>query len=175
MEGWLKVSDLVQVTSIPENTIRRYIKLFPEYFPFKRIDRTQFFPPSSRSLVQEISQLYREGKKTTEIHDTLSHSHDKTLEILPEKDTNPAYPQSLDHFLEKIRELFDQNTRSFRIIARELQQLNSQGADMQSLKQTLEEQQARIQKLEKVGEEMERRLIIQLNEYLADVFYGQKK
>ena len=61
------ISEIAQFADIPENTARRYARLFEEFFSGKRYGRTTKYPQSDAATLQLISGLYRDGLTTPEI------------------------------------------------------------------------------------------------------------
>ncbi|MFW5488717.1 MAG: MerR family transcriptional regulator [Desulfovibrio sp.] len=73
------IVELAQLADIPENTARRYARLFEEFFSGKRYGRATKYPRSDVQTLELISGLYRDGLTTPEIFERLHNCIDEQL------------------------------------------------------------------------------------------------
>lgn len=73
------IAELAQLAEIPENTARRYARLFEEFFSGRRYGRSTKYPGSDVQTLQLISGLYRAGLTTPEIFERLHSCIDEQL------------------------------------------------------------------------------------------------
>ncbi|HAJ4038281.1 MULTISPECIES: DUF3967 domain-containing protein [Bacillaceae] len=71
MEKWLSISELSELTKIPETTIRRYISKFRAYFRYDTRGRTKKYHPDTIMILKKIADLYNEDYQAPEIDDIL--------------------------------------------------------------------------------------------------------
>ncbi len=60
MDSWLSVSQLSEMTEIPETTVRRYTHKFQDFFRYEKRGRGKKFHPDSIKVIQRIASLYEE-------------------------------------------------------------------------------------------------------------------
>ena len=78
---WLKVSDIHDKTRIPENTIRRHIKLFNKHFKGKQFGKAMKYAAGSVELIKKISVHYQSGLSTEEIKERLQSQEPQVIEV----------------------------------------------------------------------------------------------
>lgn len=71
MAGDKTISELAEEAGIAENTARRYVRLFDEFFAGRQRGRTMRYPAEAAALLSCISGFYREGLTTPEIFERL--------------------------------------------------------------------------------------------------------
>jgi len=82
---WLKVSEIASETNIHDNTIRRYIKLFPSYFTRKQFGKTAKYGRGAVELVKAISTAYGSGQGTEEIREMLKTQLPQVFDVAEEQ------------------------------------------------------------------------------------------
>lgn len=69
--GEKTIAELAEEIGIAENTARRYVRLFEEFFAGRQRGRTMRYPAEAAALLSCISGFYREGLTTPEIFERL--------------------------------------------------------------------------------------------------------
>ncbi|CDQ42122.1 MerR family transcriptional regulator [Virgibacillus salexigens] len=72
MDKWLSISQLSEVTGIPETTVRRYTNKFINYFRFEKRSRGKKFHPDSVEVLNRIAALYADDYEAIEIENALA-------------------------------------------------------------------------------------------------------
>ncbi|QDZ88696.1 MerR family transcriptional regulator [Priestia megaterium] len=67
MKEWLSVKELAEKTTIPENTVRRYIDRFNDFFTSHNGNRSKRYEKSALKILAHIKNLYDGGYKTEQI------------------------------------------------------------------------------------------------------------
>lgn len=110
---WLSVAEIARLTRIPAPTARRYAALFREFLPHRKAGRVTRYAPEAARVFERISNLYHEGRVTTEIEEVLRREFSRTIDLdaagtgeahLP---AEPA-PGILDQFNTSLQVIADQ-------------------------------------------------------------------
>lgn len=72
MEKWLSISQLSEITGIPETTVRRYTNKFINYFRYEKRSRGKKFHPGSVEVLNRIAALYADDYEAMEIENALA-------------------------------------------------------------------------------------------------------
>lgn len=72
MREWLGVKQLTKETGIHENTIRRYLSTFSQFFSYTGGRRSRRYESSAVGVLNRIRGLYNEGFETPEVAKVLS-------------------------------------------------------------------------------------------------------
>lgn len=110
---WLSVAEIARLTRIPAPTARRYAALFREFLPHRKAGRVTRYAPEAARVFGRISNLYHEGRVTTEIEEVLRQEFSRTIDLdagtgearLPA--VEPA-PGLLDQFNTSLQVIADQ-------------------------------------------------------------------
>ena len=104
MDKWLSVSQLSKKTSIPETTLRRYVRDFSEYFRIEKIGRGIKCHPDSIIVLKKIYSLYNENYETLEIKNILGQDFPINVEDPDDpKDSNSLLSVSLGKELSEFK------------------------------------------------------------------------
>lgn len=105
----LTISELAEVTEIPESTVRRYLHTFSAFFDPKGGKRyKQYEAVASTNVLKTIKELYEKGYEKEYIHTVLSEKFTTILEVEEDEKTDlPSIATSEDvvKLLEGIEEL----------------------------------------------------------------------
>lgn len=142
VEKWLSVSQLSAETDIPETTLRRYTRNFPEYLRFEKIGRGMKYHPDSIVILKRIYSLYDGNYETLEIKKMLDRDFPINVEDREGKEHSNSL---LVVSLEKEFEEFKQEQQEFN-------------------KQLLEQLQKQQNYIEKSIEVRDKKLMETLNE-----------
>jgi len=61
LKEWLTIAELAERTAIPEPSVRRYLKIFSDFFTYKGGSRGKRFEETAAKVLIRIKQLYDEG------------------------------------------------------------------------------------------------------------------
>lgn len=128
----MALSDIAKHTGIPAPTARRYASLFKDFLSGRRIGRMTRYPHEALAVFNRISELYAEGRITSEIEDFLRREFPRTIEVGPAADPialpavvhdlpgnlaevlsdalSSALSESIAHFSEALDKLAEQKT-----------------------------------------------------------------
>jgi len=115
MEEWLLISELAGQSCVPENTVRRYCKLFDKYLESKQTPKGKRYHPDSVQVLGNIFAWYRDKLTSSEIEDKLSQTGRITYEA-------GALPAALNNEIEVMKQLAE----SLRLVAGQQERLNRQ-------------------------------------------------
>lgn len=86
---WLSVAEISSITNIPENTIRRYSKVYSRHFRAKQYGKTKKYSSDAVELVKAIYSYYQAGTNTDEIREILQGQHSQVLDVQEEPHHKP--------------------------------------------------------------------------------------
>ncbi|CDO05229.1 hypothetical protein BN988_03819 [Oceanobacillus picturae] len=103
MEKWLSISELSELTKIPETTIRRYVSKFRDYFRYDTRGRTKKYHPDTITILKKIAALYNEDYQAPEIDDILAQQFPFVVEEQPSNHQPPVktVEQQFEEFKEQ--------------------------------------------------------------------------
>jgi len=143
MEKWLTINEISKSLNIPETTVRRYRKTFPEYIENKSavFDGVKKYPESVLRAIKQIYELYQSGKRTTEIKAILSHENEAVIQM---QESQEKTYQTFT--VMAIGEMLQQNTNALQEVAAALnevkalnQRIENQEQEIAFLRQELQE------------------------------------
>jgi hypothetical protein len=79
----MALSDIAKQTGIPAPTARRYAALFKDFLSGRRIGRMTRYPNEALAVFERVSELYTDGRITSEIEDILRREFPRTIEVGP--------------------------------------------------------------------------------------------
>jgi hypothetical protein len=79
----MALSDIAKHTGIPAPTARRYAALFKDFLSGRRIGRMTRYPEEALAVFRRVSELYTDGRITSEIEDILRREFPRTIEVGP--------------------------------------------------------------------------------------------
>jgi len=79
----MALSDIAKQTGIPAPTARRYAALFKDFLSGRRMGRMTRYPEVALGVFNRISELYADGRITSEIEDILRREFPRTIEVGP--------------------------------------------------------------------------------------------
>ncbi|MBQ6350505.1 MAG: DUF3967 domain-containing protein [Methanobrevibacter sp.] len=68
---WFSVTETEKETSIPDATIRRYLRNHGHHLQIKKRGKSYFIAHESLSLIKKIRELYDSGKQTEDVEESL--------------------------------------------------------------------------------------------------------
>lgn len=80
MKEWFTARQLSDKTTIPENTVRRYISKFEEFFTSKGGSRSKLYERSAINVLVRIKNLYDTGYETEQVKEFLKNEFPVTLD-----------------------------------------------------------------------------------------------
>lgn len=125
-ENFLTISEMSEKIGVPENSVRRYARLFSEFLPKKVLGRVKKYAPDSMEVIFEISELYKKGYDTESIFDQLRSKRNRIFEIEPnggsqKQPPSPTTTRPRDRDLEVFGQAIKDLTVSFKDIATALE------------------------------------------------------
>ncbi|MEC0117355.1 MerR family transcriptional regulator [Bacillus cereus] len=72
-EKWFSVLEIEKQTSIPDATIRRYIRNHGHHLQIKKRGKSYLIAFDSLSTIKKIRELYDKGKQIEDVEETLRH------------------------------------------------------------------------------------------------------
>jgi len=132
------ISEIEAKTGIPENTLRRYARLFADYIESRTINRRTKYSNEAIDVFNRIADLYNQGYSTPEIKDLLDQEVPKEITVKQEK--TPA----TERLTKALETLADQKERIERIEERE-QELTRES---QELHQEMDKLNKRLDNIE---------------------------
>jgi len=128
----MALSDIAKQTGIPAPTARRYAALFKDFLSGRRLGRMTRYPEEALGVFNRISELYADGRITSEIEDILRREFPRTIEVGPAAEPialpavvhdlpgnlaevlsdalSAALSESIAHFSEALGKLAEQKT-----------------------------------------------------------------
>ncbi|MGA1840324.1 MAG: MerR family transcriptional regulator [bacterium] len=80
-EKFLTISEIAERIGVPENSARRYAKLFKDFLPKKVLGRVKKYSPDSLDVIFEISEMYKKGYDTEGIFEKLQDKRNRIFEV----------------------------------------------------------------------------------------------
>lgn len=77
---YITVKEIVDRTSIPENTIRRYLGLVDDHITKKKDGRSFVYPEEALVIIRKMNSLFMDGKTTSQVIEELDIPHITTME-----------------------------------------------------------------------------------------------
>lgn len=158
MDTWLSISQLSEVTEIPETTVRRYTNKFQAFFRYEKRGRGKKFHPDSIEVIKRIALLYEQDYEAEEIEKILAQDFPITVSDDDQSTTNQppvkSIEQQFDEFKEQqedfneklLEHLQEQQDYINKSIDRRDQELMQTLKEMQETKKLLIEQQKTTKK-----------------------------
>lgn len=85
MEEWLSISDVVNRTGIPENTVRRYVRNHKMFLKMKKGQRNSYWlHECDLHRIGEIRKLYEDGLSVEEVNEWLKDKGVMTITVKDE-------------------------------------------------------------------------------------------
>jgi DNA-binding transcriptional MerR regulator len=88
MAEWLKISDIMDISGIPETTLRRFFSRFSDFFTTKRDGNATVYLSDCLIVLQLIKEAREAGKNTKEIESILRGTVPQTVDMVAE---NPPH------------------------------------------------------------------------------------
>ena len=90
MDFWIPISKFSVVAEIPEPTMRRYLKIFTQYFRIRKEKRLLLINNADIELAKKIYALSCSGKDMAQIDVIISEEYKKIFDISPDVDVSPV-------------------------------------------------------------------------------------
>ena len=103
MDKWLSVSQLSEVTEIPETTIRRYASKFSKYFRYEQRGRGKKYHPETIEIIKKIVFLYDNDYDAVKIDEILGQEFAFVVEGDKDETTNQPLIKPLDQQFEEFK------------------------------------------------------------------------
>lgn len=161
-ENFLTISEIAQKIGVPENSARRYAKLFKDFLPKKVFGRVKKYTPDSMDVIFEIAEMYKKGYDTESIFEKLQNKRNRIFEIedssrhqqSPSITTTNGIFREVDVFAQTIQEL----TISFRNIAIALERTSQKNEVINELLVRLREVEEREAWMKNRAERLEKEI-----------------
>jgi len=141
-KDWITFAQLTMQTGIPEQTLRRYAKVFGEFVASETTDHLIRFEPRAAQVFLEASAAYARGLRTEAVRGVLAESHGgRIVEERAESAPQPDLDADLD-------------TLARAAVAHTVREVLDLRADMAGLKRAKEEVESRLADLEAMVEKM---------------------
>lgn len=124
-EKWLSVVEVENRTSIPDATIRRYIRAHGHHMQIKKRGKSYLIASESLSIIKKIRELYDQGKQSGSVEETLSQMNVPVTITVTDRDG-------------------DVTVNASEVLVQLQKDMNEQKKFNQSLLETLHEQQEYI-------------------------------
>ncbi len=121
MDKMLSVSELSEITEIPESTVRRYLNKFDSYFRCDARGKGKKYHPDSIEVLKRIAGLYGEGYQAHEIETILATQFPFTVTDLQDTITQPPAKSIEQQFEEFKAEQAEFNRKLLEEIQRQQQ------------------------------------------------------
>jgi DNA-binding transcriptional MerR regulator len=133
---WLKLSEICNATGTPESTGRRWIVEFSVYAQRKKQGRGVVYAPDTTNLINRIKSLYETGYSTDEIHQILSGSTNKVIDIVDtlQKNTSAGMVDN-DHIarLVSVMEIFITQKKEIEKIQDQMRKKDEKIAELEKI------------------------------------------
>ena len=83
MARWYRTEEIMEMTGVPETTIRRFIKRFRLYIIHERRGRLRYFHEDAIEVIKKIRQRRDAGKTYEQIEKHLKETVNITKRLLP--------------------------------------------------------------------------------------------
>jgi hypothetical protein len=160
-ENFLTISEIAERIGVPENSARRYAKLFKEFLPKKVLGRVKKYAPDSLDVIFEISEMYKKGYDTESIFEKLQNKRNRIFELElngrkqpPSTTTTGGSARDLEVYSQAIKDL----TVSFKDIAIALERSTQKNEVINELLVRLREVEEREAWMRERAERLEREI-----------------
>ena len=159
-EDFLTISEIAEKIGVPENSARRYAKLFKDFLPKKVFGRVKKYAPDSLDVIFEIAEMYKKGYDTESIFENLQNKRNRIFEI--EENVRQQPPSTTTNVIHKQFEVYAQAiqelTGSFKNIAIALEKSSQKNEVINELMVRLREVEEREAWMQKRAERLEREI-----------------
>ena len=82
MEDWITITNMARSAKLPESTARRYVKLFEDFFPNKKVGRMVLYDKKSEPLLNRISDLFSSGLHRDQVYEELQKQVPRFIDVV---------------------------------------------------------------------------------------------
>ena len=162
-ENFLTISEISEKIGVPENSVRRYARLFNEFLPKKVLGRVKKYAPYSKDVIFEISEMYKKGYDTEGIFDQLRSKRNRIFEIEPngrpqQQPSSPTTTRGSERDLEVYGQAIKDLTMSFKDIATALERSTQRNEVINELLVRLRELEEREACMREKAERLEKEI-----------------
>jgi len=168
---WKTMAEMVDITGIPESTIRRWMKWSHHMIETKKIKNRRYFSKESIDIFQTIRGLYDQGKTREEILTTLEETTPQTYDATPTYETH--IQPSRHHDQTAMESIIERNTQALNATA--IQMMGSQQQKIESLENEITELKQTIREKDQKNERERLELAKEINQMLLEFMRDQKK
>lgn len=113
MEDWVTITNMARSAKLPESTARRYVKLFEDFFPNKKVGRMVLYDKKSESLLKTVSSLFSSGLRREQVYEELQKQAPRFIDVVvddaqPSQDLSGAISGKVDEMATHLKAIADQ-------------------------------------------------------------------
>lgn len=135
------ISELEELTSVPDSTIRRYISKFSDFFIDKSGGRVKKYEETAIKVLIRIKNLFDNGYGTIEVYDILRNEFPMIVDDGNEKDWDKTQSPALatNDDIAEIKEAFQRQEKFNKLLVEKLDQQSKKLDDQERyIKEVLE-------------------------------------
>jgi len=170
---WMTMAEMVDITGIPESTIRRWMKWSHHMIETKKIKNRRYFSKESIDIFQTIRDLYDQGKTREEILTVLEETTPQTYDATPTYETH--IQSSRQHDQNAMESIIERNTQALHATAHAIQMMRTQQQKIESLKNEIEELKETIREKDQKNEKDKMELLNEINNMMLELIKNTKK
>ena len=169
---WKTMAEIVDITGIPESTIRRWMKWSHHMIETKKIKNRRYFSKESIDIFQTIRGLYDQGKTREEILTTLEETTPQTYDATPTYETH--IQPSRHHDQTAMESIIERNTQALNATAHAIQMMGSQQQKIESLENEITELKQTIREKDQKNEKDKMELLNEINNMMLELIKNMK-
>src|SRR6056297_3600249 len=169
---WKTMAEMVDITGIPESTIRRWMKWSHHMIETKKIKNRRYFSKESIDIFQTIRGLYDQGKTREEILTTLEETTPQTYDATPTYETH--IQPSRHHDQTAMESIIERNTQALNATAHAIQMLGSQQQKIESLENENMELKKEMTIRDQKNEKDKMELLNEINNMMLELIKNMK-
>lgn len=168
---WKTMAEMVDITGIPESTIRRWMKWSHHMIETKKIKNRRYFSKGSMDIFQTIRDLYDQGKAREEILTLLEETMPQTYDATP---TYQTLQPSRQHDQTAMESIIERNTQALHATAHAIKILGSQQQKIESLENEITELKKEMTIRDQKNERDRMELLQEINAMMLELIKNTK-
>lgn len=121
MAQWYKTNDIIELTGVPETTLRRFMKRFQHYIIHERRGRLRYYHETAIEVIKTIRERREAGATYEEIESELESKAVYTIEPKTE-----SLPEATNEKIMKLLEAFTEQKKEITGLKKEIHELKEQ-------------------------------------------------
>lgn len=159
MKAWFTVRQLSDETTIAENTVRRYISKFEDFFVSKGGTRSRLYERDAINVLIRIKNLYDSGCETEQVRETLRNEFPITYDANATKEDKSSTPVIIaNEDLMEIKKALEEQKEFNRLL---LERLNKQE---EYIENTLEKRDQKLVENMRIALETQKKEMVAIEE-----------